>query len=149
MCCGSKFYTQHSGGKAMLFHTFASQEERRAFGGSDFVEFQMCKLERGASLEKIISIGDEDIHHFKEDSLYLYGDDMNTFYAIYGEIFQGGYYPNGECGPVDYCGINYYTLEQTMCIIEKLKKEKPADSQILLAWLSDAAEYNGLYLLGV
>ena len=28
----------------MLFHVFNSQEERRAYGGSAFIEIQFCKL---------------------------------------------------------------------------------------------------------
>lgn len=28
----------------MLFHTFRAQEERRRFGGTDFMEMQYCKL---------------------------------------------------------------------------------------------------------
>ena len=28
----------------MLFHTFSSQEERRKYGGSAFIEIQYCKL---------------------------------------------------------------------------------------------------------
>ena len=130
----------------MLFHTFASQDERREFGGSDFLELQRCELKRGTMLKEIASV---DIDHWKNDSLYICGDDMEEFYAIYGEIFRDGYYANGERGVVDCCGINYYTLEQTMLIVEKLKQEKPKDFQVLLDWLSDAEEYNGIYLLGL
>ncbi len=131
----------------MLFHTFASQDERRKFGGSDFVELQLCKLNRGTELEKIVS--NEVIPHWKNDSLYVYGDDLEEFHAIYSRIFKDGYYANGERGMIDVCGINYYTLEQTMGIVEVLKREKPKDFQVLLAWLADGEKYNGLYLLGV
>lgn len=131
----------------MLFHTFASQDERRKFGGSDFVELQLCKLNRGTELEKIVS--NEVIPHWKNDSLYVYGDDLEEFHAIYSRIFKDGYYANGERGMIDVCGINYYTLEQTMGIVEVLKREKPKDFQVLLAWLVDGEKYNGLYLLGV
>ncbi len=40
----------------MLFHTFNSQEERRAFGGSMFIELQFCKLPVGTKDKKIISV---------------------------------------------------------------------------------------------
>lgn len=131
----------------MLFHTFASQDERRKFGGSDFMELQLCKVNRGTELEKIVS--NEVIAHWKNDSLYVYGDDLEEFHAIYSRIFRDGYYANGERGMIDVCGINYYTLEQTMGIVEVLKREKPKDFQVLLAWLADGEKYNGLYLLGV
>lgn len=62
----------------MLFHTFHSQEERRKFGGSYFIEFQYCEAAPGTSLEEILSV--DAIHMWKNDSLYLYGDDDNTFF---------------------------------------------------------------------
>lgn len=39
---------------------------------------------------------------------------------------------NGEREIVDYCGINYYILEQTMLIVEMLKREKPKAFQVYL-----------------
>ena len=131
----------------MLFHMFASQDARRAFGGSDFMELQLCRLKRGTELREIVSV--EAISHWKNDSLYICGDDLEVFYDEYGTIFQDGYYANGERGIADCCGINYYPPEQTMRIVELLKKENPRDAQVLLDWLADADKYNGLYLLGV
>ena len=77
------------------------------------------------------------------------GEDLEAFYAEYGTIFRDGYYENGERGIADWCGINYYPPEQTMRIVELLKKENPRDAQVLLDWLADADKYNGLYLLGL
>ena len=125
----------------MLFNMFASQKERREFGGSDFVELQLCKGKPNAQWEEIV--------HWQNNSLYIFGDDMEEFYAQYKEIFQDGLYPNGERGLVDYCGVTYYTLEQTMYIIEMLKREQPRDFQVLLDWLANAEKYDGLYFLGV
>ena len=61
----------------MLFHKFVSQEERRAFGGSDFIELQYCRLPHGSKLRSIISV--DAISHWKLDSLYVSGDDMDVF----------------------------------------------------------------------
>lgn len=38
----------------MLFHTFHSQEERRKFGGSYFIEFQYCEAAPGSKPEKLL-----------------------------------------------------------------------------------------------
>ena len=37
----------------MLFHTFNTQEERRKFGGSDFIEMQYCRLEQGSKSKRL------------------------------------------------------------------------------------------------
>ena len=131
----------------MLFHTFASQDERRKFGGSAFMELQKCRQKPGTKLEKILSI--ETIAHWKNDSLYVYIDDMEGFYALYGKIFRDGCCQNGERGMVDCYGVNYYTPEQTARIARALAEEKPADFQVLLDWLKTAENDNGIYLLGL
>ena len=50
---------------------------------------------------------------------------------------------------MDLLGINYYSSEQTVLIIEKIKKENPKDCMELLRWLEGAGKYNGFYILGV
>lgn len=131
----------------MLFHTFFSQNERRRFGGSDFIELQYCRLKRGTEIRKIVSVN--SIDNWKDDSLYISGNDVDVFLSSYGEIFNGGIYNNGKCGFVDLCGINYYSKEQTAFMIEVLKDKKPMDFQILLQWLENSHVYNGFYVLGV
>ena len=119
----------------MLFISFSSQDERRKFGGSDFMELQYCRLKKDSKIGEIVSV--EAVEHWKNDSLYIFGDDMNEFFALYSEIFNVGIYSNGECGIVDLLGINYYSLERTIFIIEKIKEEKPKDYQVLLYWLEN------------
>lgn len=63
----------------MLFHIFHSQKERRDFGGSDFIEMQYCKLEQDSEIEKIVSV---DATIWKNDSLYIFGNDMICFILI-------------------------------------------------------------------
>ena len=46
-------------------------------------------------------------------------------------------------------GINYYSREKAELIIERVKKEKPLDYQILLSWLEKVNEYIGFYVLGI
>lgn len=130
----------------MLFHTFSSQEERREFGGSCFIELQYCRLAQGAEIEEIVSVG--SIEHWKNDSLYIDGDDDNKFVSNYGKIFTGGIYNNRETGMVDVLGINYYSRELTHLIIARVMEMKPLDDQILLKWLEKATEYIGFYVLG-
>ncbi len=131
----------------MLFYSFTSQEERNKFGGSYFIELQYCKLAQGTEIEKIVSVS--SIEYWKNDSLYIYGDDDNTFASCYGKIFTGGIYNNKKSGIVDIYGINYYSQEYTDSIMKTITKMKPLDYQALFAWLEKVREYNGFYILGL
>ena len=108
-----------------MFYTFSSQEERRKFGGSYFIELQYCKFNPGTEIKKIISV--DAIESWKNDSLYIHGDDDNKFISHYGKIFTGGIYNNGKSGMLDIDGINYYSREQTKLIntaISALQQER-------------------------
>lgn len=131
----------------MLFYTFSSQEERSEFGGSDFIEIQYCKFAEGTEIQKIVSV--DAIEHWKNDSLYIYGDNEKEFMELYSDIFTGGIYSNGEIGVVDMHGINYYSREYSNIIMEKVKKIKPLDYQLLVNWLDKSNEYIGFYILGL
>lgn len=131
----------------MLFHTFASQAARRRSGGSDFMELQPCRLPQGTPLRDILS-GD-GVTHWKNDSLYIHGDDINAFYDAYSGIFTGGYYANGAQGVFDACGFNYYPPALCAQMIAKIAREEPRDFAVLLDWFGRAAPDGGLYLLGV
>lgn len=130
----------------MLFHKFISQEERRAWGGSDFIELQYCRLARGSELKKIISV--DAISAWKTDSLYVFGDDGNLFLSNYCDIFCGGIYNNEKRGVVDICGINYYSPDLTAAIMEQVEQKRPLEYETLLSWLSNVKHYNGFYILG-
>ena len=131
----------------MLFHTFQNQEERRSFGGDDFIEFQYCRLKPGTSMEERLSL--EWLDHWEDDSLYLCGDDWPEFAENYGEIITGGTYATLEQGPLDWCGVNYFTPAQRDAIMSRVLTEKPRDAQVLLDWLSREPESNGFYVLGL
>lgn len=133
--------------RSSLFHTFHSQAERKAFGGSDFIEIQYCRLPEKTSLRDIVSI--DAIKHWKDDSLYVCGDDMDLFYQHYGDIITGGIYNNGDCGPMDLCGINFYAGAQAAAMIERLTEKKPPEYQVLCQWLQAGRQYLGVYVLGV
>ena len=129
-----------------MFHFFDSQEERRNFGGSAFIEIQFCKLPSGTTTKKLVAIS--NIKHWQNDSLYII-DDENAFYQEYSHIFNCGLYNNLKTGIVDIYGINYYAPSLIESIIEKLQKEKPADYEALIEWLTKSEEYNGFYILGI
>ena len=131
----------------MLFHTFSSQEERRKFNGSDFLEIQFCKMPQKTEVEIIIAV--DSINHWLDDSLYVSGDDHNTFFQEYGGIFDCGIYNNLETGPIDICGINYYGPDLIDAIIKKLLTIRPTDHERLVDWLNTAKKYNGFYILGL
>ena len=129
----------------MLFHVFSSQEERRNFGGSAFIEIQFCKMPYGTESKKLVAVN--SINHWQNDSLYI--DDENTFYQEYSNIFNCGIYSNLKSGTVDIFGINYYAPSLVDSIIATLQKDKPSDYQRLIGWLNKAKEYNGFYVLGI
>ena len=131
----------------LLFYSFSSQTERRESGGSNFIEFQCCKLKRGTSIKKIISV--DHIEHWKNNSLYLSGDNMEEFLLLYSDIFNKGIYNNRKSGAVDLFGINYYPPELEKAIVKRLRERNSEDDRILTDWLMTADEHNGLYILGV
>lgn len=129
----------------MLFHVFSSQEERRTFGGSAFIEVQFCKMPYKTKTKKIVAVN--SIKNWQNDSLYI--NDEDTFYQEYSNIFTCGIYNNLKSGIVDIFGINYYEPSLVDSIITKLHKNKPIDYMILVEWLTKAKEYNGFYILGI
>lgn len=129
----------------MLFHIFNSQEERRNFGGSAFIEVQFCRLPVGTKLKKIVAVG--SIKNWQNDSLYI--DDVDSFYKEYSHIFDCGLYNNLKKGIVDIFGINYYAPDVLDSMIERLNIDKPTDYAILIEWLEKSKGYNGFYILGI
>ncbi len=131
----------------MLFHVFQSQAERRKLGGSDFIEIQYCRLPQGTAIHQIVSV--DSIEHWKNDSLYVFGDDVDVFFQNYGHIITGGVYNNETRGPMDLFGINFYSREQAASIWKRLKTETPLDYPVLLKWLMEVEQCLGFYVLGV
>lgn len=129
----------------MLFHIFNDQEERRAFGGSDFLELQFCEHKSGTSIKRIVN----KTENLRNDSLYISGDDMDTFYSCYKDVFKNGTYNNLKSGEIDFFGINYYSPEQVAEMIKIIEETKPTDYETVLDWLVKAKEFNGVYILGV
>lgn len=119
----------------MLFHVFNSQEERRAHGGSAFIEIQFCKLSTKRKVTERVAL--RSIQHWQNDSLYV--DDEDLFYNEYRCTFD----------TMDIFGMNYYGAELIKPIIEKLIKVKPKDYEILVEWLNKAEAYTGFYILGL
>lgn len=133
----------------MLFHFFPSQDERRAFGGGDFIQLCPCNRNRGTPIEELVSPDAVSPLFWDTDSLYISGDDWEPFCAAYGEIIPGGTYQNLQSGYLDWCGINYFTPEQTAAILKRIEEEQPPEYQALLAWFKAYPPYNGFYVLGL
>ena len=129
----------------MLFHSFNTQDERRAFGGSDFLELQFCQHKSGTSIKRIVN----KFENWRNDSLYISGDYMDAFYKCYKDVFKNGTYNNLKSGDIDFFGINYYSPEQVEEMIKTIEEKKPKDYIIVLEWLNKAKEFNGIYILGV
>lgn len=131
----------------IMFHVFESQEARRAYGGSAFLEWQYCRMKPGTSLKRIVSMG--AVRYLEPDSLYVHVEDLETFTAEYGSLICGGVYNNRETGPVDVCGINYYSPEAVKAIRAAIKKEQPEEYPLVLEWLERAEAGNGFYIQGL
>ena len=129
----------------MLFHRFDTQEERREYGGSAFVEIQFCKLPAGTPVTEIIEYGCKN--HLQNDSLYV--DEENRFFREYGSILDCGIYGDMKSGVVDVFGINYYPSAVVEAILNRITYQKPADYEVFAEWLKRAGQYNGFYILGI
>lgn len=128
-----------------MFYRFRDQGERRAFGGGYFYELQFCRHPAGTPVRQIVN----RVEYWRDDSLYVSGDDSELFDREYGGIFTGGTYANLQTGPWDWCGINYYVPALMEKIIADILEKKPAEHETLLKWLYEARSFNGFYLLGV
>lgn len=130
-----------------MFHSFSSQDKRKNFGGSDFLEIQFCRMPPKTEIERMVAV--DRIKHWCCDSLYISGEDVSAFFKEYGCIFDCGIYNNLETGAIDPYGINYYRSDLIDAIIAKILKKRPADYEKLAAWLNTAKQYPGFYILGI
>ena len=87
-----------------MFHSFKTQEERRACGGSAFIEIQFCDIPLKTPAKNLAAGG--HIQHWRNDSLYVHADDIDAFYQEYSRIFDCGTYNNMKTGVFDLYGIN-------------------------------------------
>ncbi|WP_310601983.1 hypothetical protein [Anaerosporobacter sp.] len=130
-----------------MFHRFNNQEERSAYGGSAFLELQYCKMKPDTSVKKIVAVS--SVSPWQNDSIYVYMTDMADFYSNYCDIFVDGLYNNMKKGKIDVFGINYYSPTQTATIISAIESKKPKEYAVLLEWLRNASQYNGVYIWGI
>ncbi len=128
-----------------MFLKFSCDEERRAYGGSCFIEIQYCRLPKKCCVKEIV---DAKISHWDYSSLFVFYDG-DGFLENYGDIFKNGVYNNLEEGVIDPFGINYFSPEKVSEIIWRLKEKKPCGFEVLLKWLESGLEHNGIYVLGV
>ena len=102
----------------MLFHAFNSQEERRKYGGSAFVEIQFCKMKSETKIQNLLAVS--SIKHWQDDSLYIYLDDIERFVKEYSDIFDCGIFNNLKSGLVYIYGINYYKPDLVEIILLRI-----------------------------
>ena len=76
----------------------SSQEERKEFGGSLFIEIPFCKMPQTTKTKKIAAV--DSIENRQNDSLYI--SDENTFFQEYSNIFDCGIYNNLKSGQSTY-----------------------------------------------
>ena len=127
----------------MLFCQFASQEERRAAGGSAFIELQYCRLPQNTPLKRILSV--EKLTHWQLDSLYV--ADEEAFARAYASLFADALHADGHTGEPDLYGINYYPPQRVEELEQEIRRVQPTQAALLLNWLQGAT--NGIYILGI
>lgn len=122
---------------------FKSQEERKEYGGTCFIELQLCMLPKGTSVNRILRSHD----YWRDDSLYVHGD--SPFYSTYKDIFGAGIHPNMSEGYFDDYGVTYYASDKIDSIIAIALNTKPEGYTTLVEWLEEAKKHNGFYILGL
>lgn len=122
-----------------MFMKFDNQETRRKEYGSAFLELSYCKLDNKVSTKKKLKI--KNLPNWQNDSLYVYVDDLESFYSTYNKVF-GIIFDDLFC-------VKYYSTKEVSKIIERLNSEKPTEFQILVNWLDFAMNNNGFYILGI
>lgn len=79
--------------------------------------------------------------YWKDDSLYVHVDDIDSFILNYESFLNNGTYNNLKSGTVDFFGINYYTTYDIGQLIDVISKKKPFDYEKLVSWLKEALQY--------
>ena len=112
--------------------------------GAAYFEFQYCKKEW--NIKKLLKKG---YSFWKKDSLLVHVDYDRDFFENFGGYLETPNSPDGT-QKLDPYGVNYYTKEQALVIMERIKNDKPQEFEALLAWLEKAVtEYKGFFFLGI
>lgn len=112
--------------------------------GTAYFEFQYCK--KDWNIKRILKKG---YSFWEKDSLLIHVDNDRDFFENYGDYFKAPKSPDGT-QQLDPYGVNYYTKEQTLTIIEQIENDKPPYYETLATWLKKAiTDYNGFFFLGI
>lgn len=112
--------------------------------GTAYFEFQYCK--KDWNIKKILKNG---YSFWEKDSLLVHIDNDKKFFDNYLKYFELTNAPNGKT-VFCYYGVNYYTKEQTVSILERINTDKPNEYQVLIKWLEKAiSDYNGFFFIGI
>lgn len=65
-----------------MFLKFQSQDQRRKYGGSCFIELQFCKLPSATKLDRIFNGYD----HWQNESLYVYDNECSETVLKYCQM---------------------------------------------------------------
>lgn len=122
-------------------------EEKITFNSTAFLEIQFCKINDKKWGKKKFEV--RNIQYGSPDSLFVYHFDIDRFLAEYGEIFVQGEYANHKTGYIDPYGCTYYPKERINDFIQRILISKPIDYEIMIEWLNEALQYNGMYFLGI
>ena len=114
---------------------------------TDYIEFQICHSKLDEKLESLVKVQNISIN--VESSLYIDFMDYEKFMQEYGIYFNNGVHSDMKESEFDPYGINYFSLDKTMKIIELISKDKPYEFEKIIVFLLDAKDNNGFYILGI
>lgn len=112
--------------------------------GSAYFEFQYCKKE--FDIKNTLK---KDFSFWEKDSLLVHIDYDIEFFDNYADYLKTPDHIENAL-KFDAYGVNYYTKEQALTILNMIKKDKPKDFEVFVEWLDKATtEYNGFFFLGI
>lgn len=114
---------------------------------TNYIEFQVCYKCLNTSHELLVKV--DSISFNVESSIYIDFLDYEKFISIYGIYFNNCMHNNLSEGALDPYGINYFSLDKTKLIIEKISTVKPFECEKLIDFLNKAKDNNGFYILGI
>ena len=114
---------------------------------SDYIELQICETNLKTNVRDLVKVENVNFNH--DSSLFINFEEYAKFIENYGTYFKNALHSNLEESSLDLYGVNYFSRDKVIKIIDEIFKNKPLDFEIILNFLNLAKEKNGFYILGI
>lgn len=114
---------------------------------TDYIEIQICMADVNTSPYELVNI--KNIHFGLSSSIYIDFKNYEQFFQKYNIYFNNALHANLEENELDPYGINYFSVDKTIHIIDKIKNDKPLEYDKIINFLNKAKDNNGFYILGI